>query len=146
MEFVPRVYRVEDSEGRGPYIHNSQMWQVEPELHTMDYGRPAPHCERWRQGMGTDAYFSWENDPEAVFGFTNKRALRRWFSHPEEVAALSKMGFRVGVYEPATVWRAQRQAVFLPKRKIGEFDLTALSFSSKLVPLGTSEPDPMEDL
>jgi hypothetical protein len=136
------VYRVEAKDGHGPYttMENMQNWVRDLRRHTPLEGRPGPTFEVWPKNA--DEKFQRMKDRR--FGFPTKAALLKWFDDPQEIAALSQIGYHVAVYQSDKVIRAvtKRQAVFdRPSTKERLAYVTLKDFKSKpikaIVPTGT---------
>lgn len=80
------VYRVENSDGVGPYYCNSGEWCDGP--HTQDTGRPMPYEDIPNSN----------HDCKNRFGFESMDKLMQWFS-TSEMNKLYERGFRIVTFE-----------------------------------------------
>lgn len=99
------VFRVEDSNGKGPYGGKEHTWN-KGEPHSTDNGRPSPMSDLVPYqllGYGDDMF---------VFGFSSMQKLLAWFT-TNNLEELYKMGFSIKLYRvPDYVFESDTQVVF----------------------------------
>lgn len=103
------VYRVENEEGKGPYLSmpgKCDCWQ------TTDHNRS------WRHPLPEDDIREWMGSYTSLhlFGFKDKRQLYSWFSQ-EELNNLNKLGFVVKKMKAKEILYGGYQIAFIPDRK-----------------------------
>lgn len=106
-----RVYRVEDTNGIGPYSERHKLVEHQELLdalnsHCLDNGHPGA-CyldEPFGNGGPTD-YYNYR------FGFSDMEQLNNWFS-PQEQELLNDAGFVISVYEGKEVLMGRHQVAF----------------------------------
>ena len=101
------VYRVENADGRGPYVGNPV-----PE---MDDAANDRQPMAWQDGLS-----EWWNDGKANayrYGFRTLEQIKSWFL-PDQLTILARHGFRVTEYEvpQSHVLSGKKQVVFNPEQ------------------------------
>ena len=93
------IYRVEDSEGKGPYYANLGGYAVK----SCGGGprHPEPRTEGWHGRHGS----------AEVFGFAGKEQLEAWFSW-YDLEALRALGYMVNTYDIEPHWASETQCTF----------------------------------
>jgi len=109
---MKKVYRVEDKQGRGPYIDG--FWMSEP--HEASTGRPTPGAD----GL-TATIDEWKvryGGTNVLFGFASLQDLCCWFDR-EELKRLFGNGYRITVYQTDTVKVSEsgKQLIFIKKKR-----------------------------
>lgn len=89
---MPRVFRIEDAEGVGPYQGNPPGSLPLIDEHVDDPHKPAPYDD----GLGDYPPGKWR---DVRFGFTSLEQMQAWFATEEERRELANAGYRVAVYE-----------------------------------------------
>ena len=98
------VYRIEDSDGLGPYFSSKQSDKLNKmlRLHRDATGRPGPKQEGLEHGR-------WHS-----FGFPDKDAMKKWFHGSR--AELRRCGFKLCMYRvdetDIRISRSGKQLVF----------------------------------
>jgi len=108
--FMPKVYRIENSDMRGPYdVLGLQFFNRAHDVPTHpgpaddfpDWWRQTGNCPNWRRHK---------------FAFTSMEQLRNWFNS-EELAALELKGFRIVEIETTTILeQSDKQCIFIDER------------------------------
>lgn len=101
------VYRVEDSEGRGPYRKRAgyvHEWSKDENGHN-DYNHPSPYQDGLPGMWDMESY---------ICGFKSKAQLKAWFSE-EELSNLEALGFSIKTFEvpKSDVKVGGKQVIFL---------------------------------
>ena len=112
MEYAEIVYRVEDCEGRGPYVN--QMQAVDWHNHCLLH--PSPKNDIGINGSPKELEYC---------AFESLEALNSWFSE-SELQALHKEGITVQVCQGRITARGKKQCLFIP-----DWQLTANSKKPK---------------
>jgi hypothetical protein len=101
-------WRVEDKYGVGPYHYHTAQWRTKN--HETCYRNPPPSDD-----FGSEWYEieeDWSRDSHRlVFGFSNYKQLREWFSK-KELDNLKKLGYRTRKIKGYLVLKGKRQVVF----------------------------------
>lgn len=122
---MPIIYRVENSEARGPYTGIGDMSLWTDSNHT-DAAHPCPNDD----SMPWDWNFNHERISDARCGFESLKALTAWFN-PQELTKLKELGYRIRAYQVPedAVIRGKKQIVFDWSRSIRLFNSGVLGYA-----------------
>jgi len=112
-----KVIRMQNADGRGPYI-----WKFKYSYGEFGYSRvwaTRSHCSDRHPSLWGDAVLkqlAFENKiPRGVrFGFKTMEQALEWFNCDIELERLKDHGFEFHVVEAKQVWHGDKQSVFVP--------------------------------
>ena len=90
---MPTVFRVEDEDGAGPYMHTNLEWQKEVDILKHQSGPTHPPAQR---DQGIDRYI---RKGVECCAFKNITQLRRWFTRKQLRLMEATKGFTIIKYD-----------------------------------------------